>query len=124
MPTLSKFRVFVVRVWLIEHKEASMSDRFLVAAGFGIAAALLLAGPASAKIKCVDEAQVVNGQLAVTPWCEDENLAKVAQLYGARVTGAAIRNNPNLKSQICRFIGADIRVKDTCAGYIDYDRWR
>ncbi|ADP72090.1 hypothetical protein Rvan_2884 [Rhodomicrobium vannielii ATCC 17100] len=99
-------------------------DRLLVSAGLAIAAALLTAAPSSAKIKCVDESQVINGQLAVTPWCEDENLAKVAQVYGARVSGAAIRDNPNLKAEICRFIGADIRVKDTCAGYIGFDRRR
>jgi hypothetical protein len=98
--------------------------RLPLAAGLAIAATLLAIAPSSAKIRCVDEAQVINGQLAVTPWCEDENLAKVAQAYGARVTGAAIRDNPNLKAQICRFVGADIRVKDTCAGYIDFDRRR
>ncbi|MBT3070977.1 hypothetical protein KKP04_08860 [Rhodomicrobium sp. Az07] len=99
-------------------------NRLRGGAGLALAAAMLMAAPASAKIRCVDDSQVIAGQLAVTPWCEDENLAKVAQAYGARVSGAAIRNNPNLKAQICRFVGADIRVKNTCAGYLDFDRRR
>jgi hypothetical protein len=89
-----------------------------------LAAALCLTSPVSAEIRCDGSFQLVGGQLIETPWCEDDNLAKVARSYGATASARAIRENPNLKQQLCRFIGYDLRVKDTCAGYRDEERMR
>jgi hypothetical protein len=89
-----------------------------------LAAALSLADAASAEIRCNGTFQIVAGQLIETPWCEDSNLAEVARAYGTKVTAQEIRKRPLLKQQLCRFIGYDLRVKDTCAGYRDEDRSR
>jgi hypothetical protein len=96
-------------------KEAAMSRR--AAAVFALLAVSVATEAALAEIRCKESFQVVAGQLIETPWCEDANLAEVARAYGTKVTAREIRNNPNLKQQLCRFIGYDLRVKDTCAGY-------
>jgi len=96
-----------------------------------LAAALcgaLFAGSAPAHaITCDGNVQVQrSGERIVTPYCQDAHLAAVARQYGARVTAHAMRWNPSEKGRICRFIGDDIRVKDTCQPYRDDDRrfWR
>jgi hypothetical protein len=64
----------------------------------------------------------VNGQMIYTPYCQDEYLAEVAREYGFKATGAEIRNNPNFKKEICRFVFQDTRVQITCmqAGVPEY----
>lgn len=100
--------------------------RTLVAAAcfLGLAAA---AGPASA-IECEGNAQIQkNGNRIITPYCEDGYLAIVAREYGMRVSAKAIRYNPSEKERTCRFIGEDIRVKSTCAPYLNNNNdriWR
>ncbi len=72
--------------------------------------------PAMAKIACTrDGFQIVQGNLLATPYCQDQLLARVAREYGLRVSDAEVRNNPNSKRRICRFVGRDIRVQPTCA---------
>lgn len=73
-----------------------------------------LATPADAAIKCRNDYQVVQGREISTPYCADNYLARVAREYGVRVSDQAIRNNPNKKSEVCRFIGHDPRVKENC----------
>ena len=58
--------------------------------------------------------QVVKGELLATPYCADEYLAQVAREYGIKVTAAQIRNNPNLKRNVCRTVFTDNRVFLTC----------
>jgi hypothetical protein len=41
-------------------------------------------------------------------------VAAVARKYGFDAPDAKVRNNPNFKREICRWIGHDIRVKDAC----------
>lgn len=79
--------------------------------------ASLFSNAAEASIYCYDQFQYSNGRLIETPFCSDGYLAAVAREYGARVSANAIRNNPNKKEQICRFIGYDWRLKNVCAGY-------
>lgn len=81
------------------------------------AAALLLAAKANAAIQCDGPFQIIQGNKHATPWCQDNYLAAVARSYGMRVSNAAIRNNPGEKERACRFVGADIRVRDICTGY-------
>jgi hypothetical protein len=94
--------------------------RFLLGA---VIAAIFFATPAGA-IECVRGFQRVNGQMIATPYCQDEDLAEVARGYGFRASAAQIRNNPNFKKEICRFVFQDIRVQITClqAGVPEYRR--
>src|SRR5690606_27014581 len=71
-------------------------------------------GPAEAAIRCEDGYQIVQGNPLATPYCQDELLAKVAREYGMKARAAAIRNNPNYKREVCRLVGRDIRVQNTC----------
>lgn len=80
-----------------------------------------IAGPASA-IECRGNLQIQkSGEQIVTPYCEDGYLAIVAREYGMRVSAKAIRYNPSEKERTCCFIGDDIRVKSTCAPYMNYN---
>jgi len=86
----------------------------------GIAAAavplvlLAAASPATARIKCVGGSQVVAGSLIATPYCQDALVAKVAREHGFKVSDGEIRNNPNTKRDVCRFVGRDIRLTTAC----------
>jgi len=85
--------------------------------GFCAAVALGLAGgagPADARIKCVDGFQIVSGSPIATPYCQDELVAVVAREYGMKVSAAAIRNNPNLKRNVCQHVGRDNRIYIAC----------
>ncbi|NJM33901.1 MAG: hypothetical protein HC850_03420 [Rhodomicrobium sp.] len=74
--------------------------------------------PASA-IECQGNFQIQkNGNEIATPYCQDNYLAIVARESGMRVSAGAIRANPSVKERACRFVGYDIRVKDTCAPYL------
>ena len=80
-----------------------------------VVATMLLASTATAGgIVCHDEYQVVNGQEIHTPYCADGYIAKVARKSGWKVTDKQIRQNPNLKEEVCRHIGGDIRVREDC----------
>jgi len=81
---------------------------FAVLAGSG-------ATPAQAGIRCDGPYQVMRdgGRLA-TPYCEDNYIAEVAREYGFKASAAKVRDNPNYRLELCRFIGQDIRVKSLC----------
>lgn len=84
-------------------------------------AASLAAAPAHAAIQCEGPRQLVQGNYITTPYCEDTYLALIAQReYGMRVSAAAIRQNPNLKAEVCRQIGHDNRVKSNCQSILNY----
>jgi hypothetical protein len=90
-----------------------------------IAVALIVgtfATPASAAIKCQDGSQLIQGNWMATPYCQDLLLAQVATQRGFKTSFAAIRNNPNHKKELCRFLFSDIRVQMTCmdAGVPEY----
>jgi hypothetical protein len=72
---------------------------------------------ASAGVQCKGDFQVTNYGLIATPYCEEENIAVVAQNYGWRVTASQVHNNPLKKVYICQVLGRDIRLKGSCAGY-------
>lgn len=75
------------------------------------------ASPASARIECRGNFQVSKYGLIATPYCEEAQIAKVAQSYGIRVTAAQVRNDPLTKVYLCQRIGRDTRLKGSCAGY-------
>lgn len=76
--------------------------------------ALVSAVPADARIVCQGDNQLVQGNLIYTPYCADNYLALVARERGFKVSDTVIRNNPNTKREICRYIGSDIRVSQNC----------
>lgn len=80
--------------------------------------------PASAAITCQGRDQwnsAANGWIS-TPYCEDNLIAAVARLHGMRVSNAAVRQNPSIKTEACRFAGSDIRINDLCAGHLHEDQ--
>lgn len=82
---------------------------------FAVPAAMMAWAPtADARIKCVNGNQIVQGSPLSTPYCQDELVAQVAREHGMRVSGAAVRNNPNVKRDVCRFVGRDIRIQLAC----------
>lgn len=82
----------------------------LAAAGL----AVTMAQPASARIECSNGFQRVDGAMLSTPYCRDNLVAAVAREYGVDAPDAKIRNNPNFKRHVCRLIGQDIRIKESC----------
>jgi hypothetical protein len=80
------------------------------------------ASPAKAEINCQDGAQLIKGNWMATPYCQDKLLFQVANSRGFKTSFAAIRNNPNHKKELCRFLFSDIRVQMTCldAGVPEY----
>ena len=79
--------------------------------------AVAAASPAEAKIECRGNFQMSKYGPIATPYCEEENIARVARSYGARVTGAEVRNNALKKVYLCQVYGYDTRLKGSCAGY-------
>ncbi len=77
-------------------------------------ASLPMIRPAQARIACSNGFQNVQGSWLATPYCQDELVAVVARQYGMKASAEAIRENPNFKREVCRLIGQDIRVKETC----------
>ncbi|OFW71439.1 MAG: hypothetical protein A2W02_00525 [Alphaproteobacteria bacterium RBG_16_64_48] len=79
--------------------------------------AIAAASPAAARIECRGNFQVTKYGLIATPYCEEEEIARVAQSYGIRVTGAEVRRNPLKKVYLCQTIGGDTRLKGSCGAY-------
>jgi hypothetical protein len=89
-------------------------------AGMGAAALLSAVSvePAAARIRCQGEFQVTRYGLIATPYCGEEEIARVANSYGSRVTAAEVHNNPLTKVYLCQTIGYDWRLQSPCAGYL------
>lgn len=70
--------------------------------------------PAGAAIKCSEGYQIVNGSPIATPYCQDNLVAQVAREYGFKASESAVRNNPNVKRELCRYVGRDNRLTTAC----------
>ena len=92
---------------------------FIGSAALTLTALLVMAAitPAAAKIECRGNFQDSKYGLISTPYCEEENIARVARTYGFKVTGAQVRKDPLKKVYLCQIIGGDTRLKGSCAGY-------
>lgn len=89
--------------------------RFTLVSTTVIASALALPlGAAHARIACDGNFQIVQGNPIATPYCQEQNLARVARGYGMKVSFEAIRSSDSVKAEICRAIGHDNRVRETC----------
>ncbi len=75
--------------------------------------AICVSAPASA-IDCRKGYQRVQGNWIATPYCQDQYLSEVATVYGVSAPAAKLRNNPNFKRNVCRLVGRDIRIQETC----------
>jgi hypothetical protein len=99
--------------------ETMIMQKILIQASCFAALATAYAMPASA-IECQGSFQVQrDGSTIATPYCQDSNLARVANEKGVRVSAAEIRENPNLKARVCVAAGEDNRVRETCDRYLD-----
>ena len=89
--------------------------------GAWLAAMGLLAGvapvPASARIQCQGNFQISKYGPIATPYCEEEQIARVAQSYGWKVTAQQVHQDPLKKVYVCQVLGNDNRLKGSCAGY-------
>jgi hypothetical protein len=93
--------------------------------GFVILAAMALMAlmapmwpePAVAKIQCKGNFQVTKHGLIATPYCEEEQIARVARSYGWNGTASEVHNNPNTKVYLCQRFGRDNRLKGSCGAY-------
>src|SRR6187401_2629616 len=65
--------------------------------------------PAKARILCQGEFQVTKYGLIATPYCGDEEIARVANSYGWHREAATVRTNPLSKVYICQTLGWDWR---------------
>src|SRR5262249_41768579 len=72
--------------------------------------------PANARILCQGEFQVTK----YTPYCADEEIARVANSYGWHREAATVRTNPLSKVYICQTLGWDWRLQSPCAGYLPH----
>jgi hypothetical protein len=81
----------------------------------GLSAASLQ--PAAARISCDGDFQITQYGRIATPYCEEEQIAKVANSYGSRVSAAEVHNNPLTKVYLCRTIGYDWQLQAACSGY-------
>lgn len=95
------------------------ASRIYLFIGFSLAALMLGAEAASAKIACNGAYQIVKGQPVATPYCEDSYLAAVAREYGMAVSASAVRASPSVKERVCRLVGHDNRAQSACAPYRD-----
>jgi hypothetical protein len=88
-------------------------------AGIAVMALVLMAlpGPAAARIQCQGNFQISKYGPIATPYCEEEQIARVAQSYGWKVTASEVHNNPLKKVYVCQILGGDNRLKGSCAGY-------
>ena len=88
-------------------------------AGLVIVGLLAIASPkqAHARIQCQGNFQITKYGPVATPYCEEEQIARVARSYGWTVTASEVHKNPLKKVYICQILGGDTRLKGSCAGY-------
>jgi hypothetical protein len=89
---------------------------------FAVMIGMTVSAQPAAAIACKNGYQLVQGSYLATPYCQDALLAIVARQYGMSASAAAIRENPNYKRQVCRLVGRDIRVQETCIDANGYGR--
>ena len=94
-----------------------MSRLSIASTAFAVSVLVVPLGAAQARIECDGNFQIVQGQPISTPYCRDQNLARVAQSYGMRTSFQEIRRSDSVKGQICRAIGHDNRVSEVCLPY-------
>jgi hypothetical protein len=82
--------------------------------------AVSLSAPAFA-ITCHGNFQEVGGQVISTPYCRDNELARVARSSGFDVSDSTVRNNPARKEELCRYLNSNIQVQSACEDVLPLD---
>ena len=102
-----------------------MLKKTVAFAAFGgvLFSVVTIALPALAAIQCQGAYQYNSaaGGYIASSYCEDNLVATVARAHGMRWSNAAVRQNPSIKAEACRFAGSDIRITDICAGHLPED---
>jgi hypothetical protein len=70
--------------------------------------------PADATVRCQGNFQITKYGPIATPYCEEEQIALVAQSYGWNVSTSEIHNNPLKKIEVCTALAGDTRLKGSC----------
>jgi len=109
---------------MTKSKRLRLSGALIAAGALSVVAVGALSQPASAAIRCDGNFQITSQGPIATPYCEDNHLAIVAREHGMRVSASQIRRNVGIKEQVCRVVGHDIRVKNTCIPYMPESRGR
>lgn len=89
----------------------------VAAVGTAFLALAMAPEPAAAKIKCQGIFQVTKHGPISTPYCQEQEIARVARSYGWKVTDAQVHNDPLKKVYICQALGGDNRLKGACGAY-------
>jgi hypothetical protein len=76
--------------------------------------AIALPEPTAARIQCQGNFQTTKYGPIATPYCEEEQIAIVAQSYGWHVSASQVRNDPLKKIYVCQVLGSDVRLKGSC----------
>jgi hypothetical protein len=76
--------------------------------------AIALPEPAAARIQCQGNFQITKYGPIATPYCEEEQIAIVAQSYGWHVSASEVHNDPLKKIHVCQVLGGDARLKGSC----------
>ena len=79
--------------------------------------AFSLASPAAARIQCQGIFQITKHGPISTPYCQEEEIARVARSFGTNVTAAEVHQNPLKKVYLCQIYGDDNRLKGACGAY-------
>ena len=70
--------------------------------------------PADATLQCQGNFQITKYGPIDTPYCEEEQIAIVAQSQGWHVSASEIHNNPLKKIEVCTALAGDARLKGSC----------
>ena len=70
--------------------------------------------PGAATIKCQGNFQLTKYGPIATPYCEEEQIALVAQSQGWHVSASEVHNDPLKKIEICTAFAGDARLKGSC----------
>lgn len=97
--------------------------RSCLAVGLVAAVAASATSPATARVTCKGIFQVTKNGLISTPYCQDQQIARVARSYGWRVSDSQVRNDPLKKVRICQALGGDVRLKGACGAYSSKNFW-
>jgi len=70
--------------------------------------------PADASVQCQGNFQITKYGPIDTPYCDEEQIAIVAQSYGWHVSASEVHNDPLKKVYVCQVLGSDARLKGSC----------
>lgn len=79
--------------------------------------ALAAITPASAAIRCDGSFQINSQGEFESPYCKEENLARIARQAGIAVTADQIRRSFSLEQDVCRQLGSNIEVANICGQF-------